>query len=170
MVARGGTLAMQIVSDDGAAATQTASIYEQGGAWITNVKLEQGAGHSEPLVPGNYELLIKGEDASALLPFAIRQGIETSLGVPLTRGNKVTVVCEGPDGTKLKGRVQLVVRQLDGRTAWRSNIYRSADAYTTTFWLPPGTYRIEATCADFTTTADLTVPTQDTTHLTLTKG
>jgi hypothetical protein len=153
---RGGMLAMQVVSESQADATHRASIYAGDGTWLTRVELNQGAGRSEPLAPGDYELLVTGGKASAVMPFSVRAGIETRLDVPIVPGEHVTLACELPAGTKPWGLIALVVRDGEGRTAWRGGASRY-DGALATFWLPRGTYTVQATWRELRGTRELTI-------------
>jgi hypothetical protein len=176
---RGGTLALQVVSEAVATASQRAIVYDLAGNYVTDVKLTEGGGRSEPLAAGDYELLVRGDGGSKVMPFAIRTGIETKLDVPVVAGEKVGLRCLLPKDASGSDSVSIVVRDQNKLTAWRSSAWAREEASpgatpaqpsnvaSATIWLPRGNYVIEATWRDHTAQASLQVsgPTTSTLEL-----
>lgn len=141
---RGGTLAVQLVGDRPMGPDLRASLYDAQGRYVTRLELAAGAGRSEPLVPGDYELQVSGKDSAAATPFTIRADRETRLDLPLLAAEPVAIEVTGPAETVLTGSVQVVVRDAAGRVCWRGNAWRRDDAPRASCLLPKGSYRVEA--------------------------
>ncbi len=144
----GGTLALQLVATDGVSVDRVrVGIYDAArGTWLTSVRAEAGSARSEPLLPGDYELVFTGDIAAQRVPFSIRAGVETKLDVQVTGGAQVTVNCAPPAGEPPRS-IPIVVANATG-IVWRGSLWRRGDVFTTTVSLGPGSYTVTATSGE----------------------
>lgn len=144
---RGGTLEVHLVAtDDVPVEKARVSVYDAAGDWLTSIPIEAGTGRSEPLLPGDYQLVLGGEIASQHLPFTIREGVAAQLDVRVARGASVTVNCAPPAGEPPRS-IGLVVTNATG-IVWRGGLWRRGEVFTATLPLAQGTYTATATLGE----------------------
>ena len=134
------------------------SIYQAGGEYSGSLQLEAGAGRSEPLAPGRYELQIGGGGvASGLHPCEVQADAETMLVLALGAGVEAPIECRLPPGTVMQAAIAVVIRDLAGKVVARAIAYGGSSAAKANVTLAPGSYVAEATSATLRGRAELEV-------------
>lgn len=152
----GGALAAQVVTSIVAPESLQASIYGANGRWLARLQLDQGAGRSAPLTPGDYLLVVQCKQGTATHPFTIHAGVDTQLDVPLQAGAPVSLSFQAPEAEQFRGSVTVVVRSGD-TVAWRGIAYARDGNAELAVALPPGRYHLQADWQDRSATQELVV-------------
>lgn len=146
---RGGSLRATFVGDGVVADRFVEVTYENGDyAWGDDSK--DGVAVVGPLAPGSYQMHVEGDDTVCqLVPFTIREGVDTVLDVPLQTGATVgltfTTAADEP------APIQIEVSIVDAATGARRLHQRFRDrgeGLALRTMLPPGRFRIEASGAN----------------------
>ncbi len=134
------------------------SIYQAGGEHSGSLQLEAGAGRSEPLAPGRYELQVGGSGiASGLHPCEVRADAETMLEPELGAGVAAPIECRLPPGTVVQAAIEVVIRDPAGKAVARAFASGRSGAAKANVTLAPGSYVVEATSATLRGRAELKV-------------
>jgi hypothetical protein len=98
---------------------------------------------SDPLPPGDYLLLVRGQGIAAMaLPFAIRSAEETKLVVDKQPGVRQRIVVVPPNGEVLTGSVWVELRR-ERALVFSGSAKKGADgAFAAEVWLHPGQYEV----------------------------
>ncbi|MEZ6036190.1 MAG: sigma-70 family RNA polymerase sigma factor [Planctomycetota bacterium] len=140
---RGGQLRARLLGADPQVAPQT-SVSLADGSYVRNEISAEGVVTAGPLPPGDHLLHLRGPTICCqLVPFTIRDGIDTVLDVPVTRGTPTTITFAAPAGEPAPAYLRLKLLDAVGTARLDTNI-QGGDGATLRTMLPPGRYRVEA--------------------------
>jgi hypothetical protein len=144
---RGGTLRVALLGNHSAFSDRYLRIRRTDGSRADGCQTADGIGMAGPFATGDYHLQIEGTDVVAeVVPFQIREGIETRLDVPLRRGTPVKLHFEPRPGGATPVALQLTLSTVDGAAILQCEVWhRGGQDLAVETMLLPGKYRIEAT-------------------------
>jgi hypothetical protein len=156
-LARGGALVVT-----GGAKADDCSVVDANGDSASSLDAPVGPPRSRLLHPGEYVLLVRGENLTAqAIPFTIRDGEDTKLAVPPLAGVRQRFEFVASPGTELPRWVACDVRH-DGKlvTICGPN-QRDGDRIVMNLWLAPGSYTLATQLRERPSTASFVVGAQE---------